>query len=280
MKVKTKHRVPLGRILTYAFLIAGAATALFPFYWMLSSSFKVGNDIFKYPPDIIPLRVTMDSYIYVWNTINVPRVLFNTVFVTIMTVALNLLLSGMVSYALVKLHFPGRKALFIIVLAFMMIPSQMLMIPLFIMINDMGLMGTYSAMILPSCLSSFSIFLLRQSMITVPDDYIDAAKIDGCNHLFIYFRIVMPLIAPMATTVAMTNFFWAWNNYLWPMLVTANRDSMHTLQVAISRYRTLNDTKWGPTMASCAITAFPIVVAYLFLQRYYIESTIAAGVKG
>ena len=273
-------RKRIGRALTYAFLILGAVTALFPFDWMLSSSFKVGNDIFKYPPDIIPLRVTFDSYVYVWQTINVPRVLFNTVYVTVMTVVLNMLLSGMVSYALVKLRFPGRKALFIVVLAFMMIPFQLLMIPLFVMINDLGLMNTYAAMILPSCLSSFSIFMLRQAMISVPDDYIEAAKIDGCSHLFIYFRIVMPLISPMAVTVAMTNFFWAWNNYLWHMLVTANRDKLQTLQVAISRYRTLNDTKWGPTMASCVITATPIVIAYLFLQRYYIESTMAAGIKG
>ena len=277
---RKQSRVRIGRILTYAFLILGAVTALFPFYWMLSSSFKVGNDIFKYPPDIIPTRVTLESYAYVWQTINVPRVLFNTVYVTVMTVVLNMLLSGMVSYALVKLRFPGRNALFIVVLAFMMIPFQLLMIPLFVMINDLGLMNTYAAMILPSCLSSFSIFMLRQAMISVPDDYIEAAKIDGCSHMFIYFRIVMPLIAPMAVTVAMTNFFWAWNNYLWPMLVTANRDSMHTLQVAISRYRTLNDTKWGPTMASCVITATPIVIAYLFLQKYYIESTMAAGIKG
>ena len=276
----TRIRRRVGRILTYAFLIFGAVTALFPFYWMLSSSFKVGNDIFKYPPELIPSRVTFDSYIYVWQTINVPRVLFNTVFVTVLTVVLNMFLSGMVSYALVKLRFPGRNALFIVVLAFMMIPFQLLMIPLFIMINNLGMMNTYSAMILPSCLSSFSIFMLRQAMISVPDDYIEAARIDGCSQFFIYFRIVMPLITPMAVTVAMTNFFWAWNNYLWPMLVTANKDELQTLQVAISRYRTLNDTKWGPTMASCVITATPIVIAYLFLQRQYIESTMASGVKG
>lgn len=278
--LNVKARKQIGNILIYVVLIVGAITALFPFYWMLSSSFKVGNDIFRYPPELIPSRVTLDSYVYVWNTINVPRVMFNTFFVTILTVVLNMLLSGMVSYALVKLRFPGRNALFIIVLGFMMIPFQLLMIPLFIMINDLGMMNTYSAMILPSCLSSFSIFMLRQAMISVPNDYIDAAKMDGCSHFFIYFRIVMPLIAPMAVTVAMTNFFWSWNNYLWPMLVTANNDSLQTLQVAISRYRTLNDTKWGPTMASCVITALPIVIVYLFLQKRYIESTMASGVKG
>lgn len=264
----------------YIFLTLGAITALFPFYWMLSSSLKVGNDIFKYPPDLIPTRWTLESYKYVFSTINVPRILFNTVYVTLATVVLNLLLSGMVSYALAKLKFPGREALYYVVLAFMMIPFQLLMIPLFVMINKMGLMNTYAAMILPSCLSSFSIFMLRSAMIAIPNDFIEAGRIDGCSHLYIYFRIVMPLIKPTATTVVMTNFFWAWNNYMWPMLVTTNKDSMQTLQVAISRYRTLNDTKWGPTMASCVITALPIVIAYLFLQRQYIESTMASGVKG
>ena len=264
----------------YLFLTLGAITALFPFYWMVSSAFKVSNDIFQYPPVFFPKRYSLDSFLYVFRTINVPLVMFNSLFVTVCTVILNLFLSGLVSYALVKLRFPGRNALFILVLAFMMVPFQLLMVPLFILINKLGMMSSYSAMILPSCLSSFSIFLLRQAMISVPDDYIDAAKLDGCSHFYIYFRIVMPLIAPMAVTVALTNFFWTWNSYVWPMMVSAQNDSIQTLQVAIARYRTVNDSKWGPTMASCVITATPIVIVYLLLQKQYIESTMASGIKG
>lgn len=270
----------LRKTCIYLFLTLGAITALFPFYWMVSSAFKVSNDIFLYPPVLFPGRFSLDSFLYVFRTINLPLVMFNSAFVTVCTVILNLFLSGMVSYALVKLRFPGRKALFIVVLAFMMVPFQLLMVPLFILVNKLGLMGTYSAMILPSCLSSFSIFLLRQAMMSVPDDFIDAAKLDGCSHFFIFFRIVMPLIVPMAVTVALTNFFWTWNSYVWPMMISAQNDSIQTLQVAIARYRTVNDSKWGPTMASCVITAMPIVIVYLCLQKQYIESTMASGIKG
>ncbi len=277
--MKTQNKI-LRRGLIYAFLALGALSSLFPFYWMITSSFKVSNDIFAYPPAMFPKQFTLENYLYLANSMSIPRTMFNTIFVTFAVVALNLLLSGMVSYALVKLRFPGRKALFIMVLAFMMIPSQLMMVPLFILVGKIGLMGTYSAMILPSCLSSFSIFLLRQAMISVPDDYIDAAKLDGCSHLFIYFRIVFPLIAPMAVTVALTNFFWTWNNYMWPMMISAQRDEIQTLQVAIARYRTVNNVKWGATMAGCVITATPILIVYLVLQKQYIESFMAAGIKG
>lgn len=272
----------IGKAMIYLFLSLGAISALFPFYWMVSSSFKVGPDIFAYPPVIFPTRFTMDNFILVWNTIEVPRVMFNTVLVTVSVVVLNLFLSGMVSYALVKLKFPGRNALFIVVLAFMMVPFQLLMVPLFILVNKLGMMSTYWGMILPSCLSSFSIFLLRQAMMGVPDDFIDAAKLDGCNHFYIYYRIVLPLIMPMAVTVMLTNFFWTWNSYVWPMMISAQNDSIQTLQVAIARYRMTQgrESNWGAVMASCTITALPIVIVYLCLQKQYIESTMASGIKG
>jgi multiple sugar transport system permease protein len=264
----------------YLVLTAGAVIAMFPFYWMLSSSFKIGHEILQYPPIIFPSRLTLEHYLYVFSTLNVPRVFMNSVIVSVSTVLLNAFFSGMVAYALAKLRFPGKNVLFFIVLAFMMVPFQLLMVPLFLQISNLGLIGKYSGIILPSAISSFSIFLLRQALISLPNDYIEAALIDGAHHFNIFFRIIVPMIVPAFVTVMLTNFFWSWNSYVWPMMVSVQHDEIATMQVAIARYRTLQDMKWGATMAACTLTAFPIVIVYLFMQSQFIESVAQSGLKG
>lgn len=270
----------VGKVLMYLVLILGAVSSFFPFYWMISSSFKITNEIMQVPPNIIPTSLVLDNYIYVFSTMNVWQTFLNSLVVSGSTVLLNALFSGMVAYALVKLVFPGRKTLFMLVLAFMMIPGQLMTVPLFLQINNMGLLGTYPAMILPGAVSSFSIFLFRQAMLSVPNDYIDAAKIDGSSHVYIFFRIILPLIVPTLITVVIINFFWSWNSYLWPMMVTVGKDHMATMPVALDRYRTLHAVRWGATMAGCVLTAAPIMVLYLVLQRQFIESIALSGIKG
>lgn len=269
-----------SKTIMYAILLIGAVSSLFPFFWMVSASLKITNEIVQVPPNIIPSRLVLDNYKYVFETMNVGRTFMNSVIVSGSTVLLNALFSGLVAYALAKLIFPGRKALFMLILAFMMIPGQLMIVPLFLQINRMGLLGTYPAMILPGAVSSFSIFLFRQAMLSVPDDYIDAAKIDGSNHIFIFFTIIIPLIIPIVITVVIINFFWSWNSYLWPMMVTVGKDHMATMPVALDRYRTLHAVRWGATMAGCVLTAAPILVLYLFLQRQFIESIALSGIKG
>lgn len=278
MKKSKKHTVT--NIILFGVLMIGAVAAMFPFYWMVSSAFKPSNAIAKYPPDLIPKNVTLEHFKYVFRTMNVPRAFINSVIVSVITVALNAWLSGMVAYALTKLRFPGQRLLRGVVMAFMMVPFQLMIVPLFLLVTKMNLLGTYTAMILPSAVSSFSIFLLCSSMVSLPDDYIEAALIDGSGHMRIYHKIIVPMVKPSFATVILTNFFWSWNNYLWPMMVTVQKDHMATMQVAIDRYRTLNDMKWGATMAACTLTALPIVIVYLVLQRQFVESIASSGIKG
>lgn len=275
-----KTKFVIGKLFLYGFLLVGALSSLFPFFWMFSSSFKITNEIAQFPPNIIPSRLVMTNYQYVFDTMDVYRTFMNSVIVSGSTVFLNALFSGLVAYALTKLKFPGKNLLFLIVLAFMMIPGQLMIVPLFMQINSMGLLGTYLAMILPGAVSSFSIFLFRQSMFSVPNEYIEAARIDGSNHIFIFFKIIIPMIIPVLTTVVLINFFWSWNSYLWPMMVTVGHDEMATMQVALDRYRTLHNTKWGATMAGCSLTAAPILILYLFLQKQFVESIAMSGIKG
>jgi multiple sugar transport system permease protein len=276
---KMSRRI-VKRGIKYIILSVGAVIAMFPFFWMLSSSFKTGYDIIRYPPVLFPEKLTLEHYFYVFSTLNVPRVFMNSVIVSVSIVLLNAFFSSLVAYALAKLRFPGKNILFFIVLAFMMIPFQLLMVPLFLQISNLGLIGKYSGIILPSAISSFSIFLLRQALISLPNDYIEAALIDGAHHFRIFFVIIVPMIVPAFVTVMLTNFFWSWNNYVWPMMVSVQHDEIATMQVAIARYRTLQDMKWGATMAACTLTASPIVIVYLFMQSQFIESVAQSGLKG
>lgn len=268
-----------SQIMTYIILFIGLFFALFPFYWMVSSSIKVSWEIMQFPPTIIPQSFTFDHYIYVWNNVNLPRIFFNSIFVAVTSVALNLFFSCMVAYALVKLRFPGRKALFMLIIATMMIPFQLLMIPLFLLMDTYGMLNTYWALILPASTSPFSIFLLRQAFISVPDDFIDAALMDGAHHFKILYVITFPMIIPMAVTVALVNFFWSWNSFLWPVLVLFS-DNMATLPVALARFSSFQSNIWGAIMAASTITAMPIVILYLFMQRKFIESLAMSGIKG
>lgn len=268
------------RTTLYIVLLFGALMAMFPFYWMVSSALKPSYYILAFPPVIIPPRLSLEHFEFVFETMNVYRALLNSLVVAVSQVSLNLFFSSLMAYALAKLKFPGRNALFVIVLAFMMIPFQLMIVPLFLTVNSMGLIGTFPAIILPGTVSSFSIFLLRQAMLSVPNDYVEAALIDGGNHFYICFRIVMPMIVPLMMTVIITNFMWTWNDFLWPMMVTVGNDDMSTIQVALNRYRSLNEVRWGPIMAACTIAALPIATVYMILQKQFIESVATSGIKG
>lgn len=264
--------------LLYVVLGIGALVSLFPFYWMVTASFKVNSEIIQFPPSLFPQSFSFEHYLYVLDYVDIFRVLLNSTIVAIGVVILNLIFSSLVAYALAKLKFPGKKSLFLLVIALMMIPFQLLMVPLFLLIDQYGLMNTYWAMILPSSVGSFSIFLLRQTFLGFPDDYIDAALMDGANHFRILSTIVMPMAKPMVLTVVLINFYWTWNDFLWPNLVITS-DTMATLPVSLAKFTSFMDTRWGAIMAAATFTALPIIILYMIIQKRFIESLTTSGIK-
>lgn len=286
MTLKTSHRsgrAPVVRLLEqtglYLLLIIGAVISLFPFYWMVSTSLKSSYEMFAWPPTLLPRQITFDAYRYVWETMNVPRAVFNSTVVAVTQVSLNVLLSSLVGYALAKLVFPGKRYLFLVVLALMILPGQLLMIPLFLQVHRLGMLDTYAGLVLPGAITPFTIFLLRQACLGVPDEYIDAAIIDGANHFHILFLIAYPLIKPLLLTAALINFYWNWNGFLWPFLVIVH-DEMATLPVALARYRTFQAQRWDAIMAAATVVALPIVLVYLVIQRQFVESLTMSGLRG
>ena len=187
--VRGRRDVPVRRVLTYLVLLLGAAISLFPFYWLVAGSLKPTSELFRWPPTLLPSTLTLDAYRYLWQTMDVPRVVSNSVIVAVLEVGLNVCFSGLVAYAPAKMRLPGKRYLLWLILALMMIPFQIMMIPLFLQIHRLGLLDTYAGIILPGAVSSFTIFLLHQAFQTIPNDYIDAALVDGASHFGILTRI-------------------------------------------------------------------------------------------
>lgn len=281
---RKRHRISLRRIVArvalHIILVIGAMISAFPFYWMANTSLKPSFEVFKYPPSVIPTRLTLDAYAYVWNTVNIPRVVLNSSTVAVAQVTLNVFLSSLVAYALSNLTFPGKRYILAVVLGLLILPQQILMIPLFLQIHRLGLIDTYAGVVLPGAVSPFSIFLLRQAFLSVlVDDYVDAALVDGATHFHILFKIAYPMAKPLILTTALINFYWTWNDFLWPLLVISS-DEMCTLPLALARYRGRDTEQWNAIMALATLAALPIVLLYLMIQRTFVDALVLSGLKG
>lgn len=252
-----------------------------PFLWMFSTSLKAQEYILQTPPQLIPNPATLDSYVGLSQRIDLPRTFFNSAFVAIVGTLAQIVISSMSAYAFARLEWPGRNTVFILVLATMMIPAVVLVIPQFILIRNLGWMNTYAALIVPGMFSAFGTFLLRQAFLTIPKDFEEAAFVDGANHFTIFWRIIMPLSLPSLATLGVFSFMGYWNNYLYPLFV-ARRDEVMTLPIALATLqagpRAL--TEWNMVMAGAVITVLPILVAYLLAQRWFVSGAISSGIKG
>lgn len=286
-----------GKFLAYLILSTLAIIVLLPFIWMLGTSLKESGSVFLYPPKFWPDRIIWSNYIRVWKAIPILRGYINSLFISFSITFGQLLTCSMAAYAFSRLKFPGRDKLFFLYLATLMVPTHVTMIPIFILIRalpeflnsifhtnlwtselytgnvflgkPLGL-DSYFALILPYCFSAYGTFLLRQFFMTIPEDFEDAAKIDGCNHFRIYLKIMLPLSKPALATLATFTFMNAWKNYLWP-LVIANSPRLMPLSVLLQWLQGLYTTDWAMLMAGSVIVLFPIVLVFVFNQRYFIR---------
>lgn len=275
----SRRTISARGVATYAVLLLGAVISVFPFYWLVTGSLKNPPELVRRPPSLWPTELTLNAYRYLWETMDVPRALMNSTVVAVLEVGLNLCFSALVAYALAKMRIPGKRYLLWLVLALMMIPFQLMMIPLFLQIDRLGLLDSYAGIVLPGAVSSFTIFLLHQGFTTIPNDYIDAALVDGAGHFGILTRIAVPMIWPLVLTAMLISFLWSWNGFLWPFIIIQN-DEMATLPVALARYQGFQAQRWDAVLAGATITALPVVILYFVIQRKFIESLTMTGLKG
>ncbi|MEM8717714.1 MAG: carbohydrate ABC transporter permease [Cyanobacteria bacterium P01_G01_bin.39] len=267
-------------IVTYLLLCAIALLMLFPLLWLLGTSFKSPTeDIFTFPPQILPSQPTFDNFVTVWNSYPFGLYLYNSGLVALLAVGLNLLLCALAAYPLARLNFKGREFIFALVLATIMIPFQIVMIPLYIMAVNLGLRNTYLGIVLPNLTSAFGIFLLRQALKTVPKELEEAARIDGCSELGIWWNIMIPAIRPALFTLAIFVFIGSWSDFLWPLIVLDD-PNYYTLPLAVANLADSFSLDWRLVAAGSIISIAPILLLFLLLQRYIVPTDVGSGVKG
>ena len=274
---------PIRTVFFYAMLVFIAAGMLVPFLWMISTSLKPPGTAFSYPPQILPTTFDFRNYQQLFTLVPFGRYFVNTVLVTVLTVLGQVAFCSTAAYAFARLQFIGRKAFFVLFLATMMIPFQVTMIPLFLLVFKLGWVNTYTGLIAPGISSAFGIFLLRQAFLTIPRDYQDAARIDGAREWTVFFRIFLPLTKPAVATVAVFAFMGTWNDLLWPLLVS--RDEEHrTLELGLAYFNASSSAfqqpNWPLMMAASVVVLLPVLVVYLFAQRYFVAGIALSGVKG
>lgn len=282
---RQRPRRPVNQIFVYVALILTSLVMLGPFYWMLATSFKPAADVFASPPKWIPSPWTLENFRYVFENLSFLRFFMNSVVVTGAIVALNVIFDTAAAYAFAKLRFPGRNVLFFLLLITLMVPFQVNLIPLFrimVSLHDVNPhlgVDTYSALILPGMIQVFGIFLMRQFLQSIPDEVLESARVDGASEYRIVRSIVFPVAAPGMATLAIFTFLGAWNDFLWPLIVISD-DAHKTLPLGLAALQVRNTINWGNTMAGTTLTAAPLILVFLVLQRRFIEGLTAGAVKG
>ncbi len=279
MKHKNKWRSIAGALPAYIILVLLSVIMLFPFVWMLSSSLKDVTQIYQLK--LFPERPTLENYRYILFSPNTkfPQWFLNSVIVAVCTTVSVLFFDSLVGYTLAKFRFPGKKIIFLLIISTLMIPTEMLVIPWYAMIRALKWVNTYWAIMFPGMISAFGVFLMRQFMSTIPDDLIDAARVDGLGELRIFITVVLPLVAPALATLAIFNFIGNWNAFLWP-LIAASKPRMFTLPVGLANFSGEAGSDWHYIMTGAAVAMAPLILVFLVFQKQIVKGIAMTGLKG
>jgi len=266
------------RAALYLLLIVTAVVVVYPFLAMVLTSFKPQREVVTFPPHLLPSTWTLDNYRLIWTRIPFGLLLRNSVIYSTTITVVSLFFDSMCAYALARLTFRGRELIFLAVLATMMVPGQVTLIPLFLNLYSIGWINTFPGLIVPRLTSAFGIFLLRQFFLSIPRELEDAARIDGASEFRIYGQIVLPLSGAALATLFVFHFMYNWNDFLWPLIVTTS-DEMRTLPTGLALFMGEHNVEYGLLLAGATIAAAPLVIAFLFAQKYFVRGIALTGLK-
>ncbi|MFC1809725.1 carbohydrate ABC transporter permease [Candidatus Omnitrophota bacterium] len=270
-------------VVCYALLVIGAIAMIAPFLWMFTTSLSEIKDIWKekefWWEGWIPTKFVYQNYVDAFRVVPFAKFYLNSIFVTICITAGTVFTSSLAGYAFARLAFPGRDKIFMLYLATLMLPGVITMIPVFILLSKIGWIDTYWAIVLPGIFTAYGTFLLRQFFMSLPSALEDAAKIDGCSLFGIYFKIIVPLSKPALATLTTFTFMGSWMSFMWPLIVLSSEEK-YTLPIGIQYFRSLHSTDWTLLMAGSVMALFPILVVFIFTQRYFVEGIKLSGIKG
>ena len=276
MKNKTKKQ---GHIAVYIVLLSGVLITLLPFIWMLLTSLKTQSEAIHVPPVIFPSKPIFTNYSDVFKDVPYARMYLNTIISAAVTVTGQLLLCSMAAYAFAKLKFPGRDAIFVTLLAVLMVPSSFFILPQYLIIQKLKLLNTVRALFIPNLFSAFGTFLLRKFFMSLPSDLEDAAALDGCNPFMTYWRIMLPLAKPGLVSLGILTLRFAWNDLMWPLIVNTSQEKM-TLTAGLAYMQGQYHTNYPEMMAGAMIAILPLLILFAVFQRQFIEGIALTGIKG
>lgn len=275
-----KHSGGWQSLWMYVLLGAIATLMLFPLLWLITTALKSSTEnIFQSPPQLLPSQPTLQNFVQVWQTNPFGQYLFNSTFIAVLTVGLNLLFCALAAYPLARLEFQGRELIFTIIVATIMIPFQIVMIPLYVLTVQLGIRNSYIGIIFPAIASAFGIFLLRQAFQGVPKEMEEAARIDGCSELGLWWYVMLPAIRPALVTLGIFVFIGSWSDFLWP-LVVIDRPEFYTLPLGVAMLAGTFSLDWRLVAAGSIISIAPILLLFLFVQRYIVPTESSSSVKG
>jgi len=263
----------------YAFLLIGALSIAIPYVWMFVTSIKPVEEVQSYPPSFIVKNPTLLPYEDLFRIIPIMRYIWNSVYVAATVTIANIFFCSLAGYAFAKHRFWGRDKIFFILLGSLMIPWQVNMISGFILMRKFGWLNSYNSLIIPAMAGVFGVFLCRQFIMSIPDDLVDAAKIDGCGEFTIYRLVILPLIKPILATLAIFTFLQQWNNFIWPLLVI-NSSEMRTLPLALSVLNGQFGTRFAMVMAGAVVATAPMLIVFFVFQKYFMRGVVLTGLKG
>ena len=271
---------------THIILVLISIISIFPFIWLLSTSLKgAGENIFAYPPTIIPKDFTFANYIGVWHRVDLMKYFINSMIVAGGTVLLNLILSSLAAYPLARMEFKGKKITFFAILATIMVPFQAIMLPVYLITLKLHLVDSYSdtmgfiGLIMPFAVSAFGIFLMRQAFLTIPREMEEAAIVDGCNVFQVFWKVLLPTVKPSLAVLAIFTFIGSWGEFLWPSIVLT-KESMYTLPVGVNNLQGMFSSNWRYIAAGSIISTIPIIIFFLAMQKYFISGENEGAIKG
>lgn len=270
-------RVRPGRIITWTLLFLGGIVMITPLLFMFSTSLKDSAQI--YDLALLPTAPSLDNYAIILSDGRFVRWFLNSLFVAACVTVSNVFFDGLVGYTLAKFRFPGRQLVFIAILSTLMIPTEMLVIPWYLMASQFGWLDTYWGIMFPGMMTAFGTFLLRQFFMTVPDDFIEAARVDGLNEFAIWWRIAMPLVTPALSALAIFTFLGNWTAFIWPLIVTSDK-ALLTIPVGLASFSQEQAIAWEMIMTGAAIATLPTLIVFLLLQRFIVRGVMLAGLKG
>jgi multiple sugar transport system permease protein len=273
-----RARPRLRTVLIVVALVIVSVFVLLPFFWMISASFRTQGDITAHPTTLWPTPFTLQNYVNIWTSIPFAHQLLNTVAYAGVVTLVSVTFDSMAAYALARYNFPGRNIVFIAILVTLMLPIQVTFIPIYDLLVHLGWINTLQGLIVPRVADAFGIFFMRQFFLGLPKDLEDAARIDGASEFRIFFRIMLPLSGPAILTIAMFNLLANWNDLLWPLMVTTSVD-METLPAGLALFKGQHVTEYGLLMAGAVLALLPMIVAFFFVQRRFIEGIATTGMK-